>query len=350
MTQKFMPARTEKIDGYVFASPDMRGMLNKHGKPWTKRTIFLYNVQQVLYRKNKWHAKRRKPVSEATKSHRFNECRAMANDLHNLGFKIMLPTQFKQKHIKALTHYWEGREDLQPASVIQKVSILRTFLGWVDKETMLEQLTPEDMFAEPEKFKRNLVAKEDKSWSPSGNPVEIISKVMLDDERVGKQLMLSHLFGLRVKESWCFKPLRDYNEQEQVIFVRDGSKGGRPRTVLVSTPQQREFLEELCEFVNDKSESLIPRRRSLGSWRNYFYKVMNNNGISRKNGLVPHGLRHGYAHEQFEKHAGHPAAVKEQKKADDLNSIQERVARLLVSEQLGHSRESITSAYTGSYD
>lgn len=350
MTQKFTPARTEEVDGYVFASPDMRGMLNKHGKPWTKRTIFLYNVQQVLYRNNKWHAKRKKPVSEATKSHRFIECVAMANDLHNLGFRIMLPTQFKQKHVKALTRYWEGKEDLQPASVIQKVSILRTFLGWVGKSAVINTLTASDLYAEPEKFKRSLVADRDKSWVPAGNPIEIIQKVIEKDPRIGSQLMLSHLFGLRPKETWCFKPERDYDKTNQLLHVRDGSKGGRPRIVPVTSEGQREFLDSLAELTYDTNGSLIPKRTSLKAWKSRYYRVMNENGISKKNGLVPHGLRHGFAHSVYEQHAGHPAAVKEPERGQDFDAVQARIARLLVSEQLGHSRESITSAYTGNHD
>lgn len=349
MTNKFVPEKTEEVDGYVFASPEMRGLLNKHGKPWTKRTIFLYNVEQVLYRNNKWHAKRRKPVSEATKSHRFNECRSMANELHTLGFKIMLPTKFRQKHVKALTRYWEGKEDLQPASVIQKVSILRTFLGWVNKSPVIDNMTPADMFAEPDKFKRSLVAETDKSWDQNHDPIEIITKVTMDDERVGKQLMLSHLFGLRAKETWCFKPHRDYDADGKMIHVRSGSKGGRPRLVAVTTAKQREFLEELCDFVRERDDSLIPRRTGLSAWRNHYYKIVNRNGINRKNGLTPHGLRHGYAHNLYQQHAGHPAAVKESGKPDDFDKVQARIANLLVSEQLGHSRESITSAYTGKH-
>lgn len=350
MNQKFTPARTEEIDGYVFASPEMRGRLNKHGKPWTKRTIFLYNVQQVLYRNNKWHAKRKKPVSEATKSHRFNECRAMANDLHDLDFKIMLPTKIRQKHVKALTRYWEGRDDLQPASVIQKVSILRTFLGWVGKSGVINNLTPSDLFAEPEKFKRSLVADRDKSWTPAGDPKDIIRQIIEVEPAVGSQLMLSHLFGLRPKETWCFKPRRDYDDENQLLYVREGSKGGRPRIVPVLTEEQRAFLKDVCNMAYSVNDSLIPKRYSLAAWKSHYYRVMRDNGISKKNGLVPHGLRHGYAHNIYEQYAGHPAAVKEPEKRDDFDKVQARIANLLVSEQLGHSRESITSAYTGKHN
>src|SRR5690554_4638712 len=120
----FTPPKTVEVGEYVFAAPEMRGRLNRNGKPWTVRTIFVYNVLQVVYRHNKTHSKRSKPVSEKTKANRFNELRSMAHTLHDLGYRILLPTQITQKHVKALTHTWEAREDLKPASVVQKVSIL----------------------------------------------------------------------------------------------------------------------------------------------------------------------------------------------------------------------------------
>lgn len=349
MTRIYTPPRTVKVDGYVFASPEMRGIRNKRGKPWTRRTIFAYNVEQVLYKHNKWHAKRDKTVSNLTKQHRFVECRAMAHDLHNLGFKIMLPTAIRQKHVKALTHYWESKGDLKPSTILQKVSILRTFLGWIGRSIVIDQLTPADMFTEPEKFKRSLVADKDKSWDPVSDPVEVIERVMEKDRRVGSQLMLSHLFGLRPKETWCFKPRRDYDKEQRLIHIREGSKGGRPRTVPVVTQKQRDFLESLIELAYETSGSLIPPYKTLKAWKSHYYRITRECGVSRKNGLVPHGLRHGYAHAVYQQYSGHPAAVKATKKAEDFDAVQERIARLIVSEQLGHNRESITSAYTGNY-
>ena len=51
------------------------------------------------------------------------------------------------------------------------------------------------------------------------------------------------------------------------------------------------------------------------------------------------------------KRALHPAAVKDVPKlAREIDKIEERIARLMVSENLGHSRESISSAYIGRND
>ena len=347
----YTPPKPVVVGEYVFAAPEMRGRLNRNGKPWTVRTIFVYNVLQVLYRHNKTHAKKSKPVSEKTKANRFNECRAMAHDLHNLGYRILLPTQMTQKHVKALTRFWESRDDLKPASVVQKVSILRVFLGWMGKQGVMEFMSDKDMFANPEAMKREYVATVDKSWDDKTDVNELIERVMSDCKYTGRQLMLSHLFGLRAKESMLFRPRLDYDAEGKFIHVRRGTKGGRPRTLPVESEEQREYLEELISYCYDDNDSMIPRRSDPASWIKHYYRITKRNGISRETGITPHGLRHGYAQRLYERTTGHPAAVKDVPQLTrDIEMIEERIARLMVSENLGHSRESISSAYIGSYD
>mgnify|MGYP003664999903 CR=1 FL=1 len=282
------PSKVVEEVGCIFAHPDLKGRRHSNGGVYTARKLFSYNVSQVLYMNNKWHVKKRKPVSDATKYKRFTECQAMCHDLHNLGYKIILPTQLKQKHVKALTHYWEA-SGLNPATIVQKVSILRIFLTWIGKSDVMS--------------------------------------------------LLPH-------ESMLFRPAMDFDETTSVVHVRRGTKGGRPRIMLVETQEQKALLKELRSFCHDNQSSMIPVRADLGRWIKHYYRVCNRHGISRANGMTPHGLRHGYAHRLYEEKTGVvPAAVSGQK--EDMDAITDRIARLLVAEDLGHSRVSISSAYLG---
>tara|TARA_R110001606_G_scaffold247151_1_gene395213 strand:+ start:4301 stop:5347 length:1047 start_codon:yes stop_codon:yes gene_type:complete len=339
------PSKVVEEVGCIFAHPDLKGRRHSNGGVYTARKLFSYNVSQVLYMNNKWHVKKRKPVSDATKYKRFTECQAMCHDLHNLGYKIILPTQLKQKHVKALTHYWEA-SGLNPATIVQKVSILRIFLTWIGKSDVMSFLPHESMYKEPEKIKRSLVAKEDKSWDKKTDVLELIAGVETEDKFVSRQLLLSHFFGMRVKESMLFRPAMDFDETTSVVHVRRGTKGGRPRIMLVETQEQKALLKELRSFCHDNQSSMIPVRADLGRWIKHYYRVCNRHGISRANGMTPHGLRHGYAHRLYEEKTGVvPAAVSGQK--EDMDAITDRIARLLVAEDLGHSRVSISSAYLG---
>lgn len=344
-TELFRPPKVVEEVGCVFAHPDLKDRRHKNGRVYTARTLFLYNVAQVLYKNNKWHAKKRKPVSDKTKYKRFTECQAMAHDLHKLGYKIMLPTQLKQKHVKALTHYWEAK-GLNPGTIVQKVSILRIFLSWIGKSDVMEFLPHEAMFESPENITRSLIAKEDKSWDKKTDVLQLIASVETEDRYVARQLRLSHFFGMRVQEAMLFRPVMDYDEVSSVVHIRRGTKGGRPRIVLVETKEQKALLEALIAACHDKQSSMLPVRADLGKWVKHYYRVCNRHGISRANGMTPHGLRHGYAHRLYEEKTGVVAPVVSGQK-DDMDTITDKIARLLIAEDLGHSRVSISSAYLG---
>lgn len=141
----------------------------------------------------------------------------------------------------------------------------------------------------------------------------------------------------------------DYFTDKQYIYMKRGTKNGRPRITPVETELQRQFLEQLCETRLDRNSSMIPRMNELKKWIKHYYRVLNKCGVSRKNGITPHGLRHGYAHVVYEYVSGRPAPVlvASNEPLINIDPISDKVARRLVSERLGHSRVSIASAYIG---
>lgn len=340
-----LPKLTKQVGPYIFAAPEMKGLLNGHGKPWTTYTIGQYNIEQVLHRHNSYHSKRGKIVSEATKAHRWNECKAVMRTLLKLEYKIVLPTSISRKHIIALTRTWE-QEGYTASTVLQKVSILRTLLNWMGKEALIKQINKKELFLEPEQFKRVYATTEDKSWSGKKDILAIFASVAIEDRFVAIQLKLSHHFGLRVKEASRFKPYKDINEDESRLVITRGTKGGRPREIEIVTQEQRQLLQEAKSLCHDNNDSMIPRIKKQGAWLKHYYRVINRHGISRANGITSHGLRHGYAHRVYEQETGAlPKAVTGKKPI--VNTVKDRLARLIVSQHLGHNRESISSAYIG---
>ena len=78
--------------------------------------------------------------------------------------------------------------------------------------------------------------------------------------------------------------------------------------------------------------------------KNHYYHVLRSCRITRVDGLTGHGLRHGYANDRYQQLAGQPSPVRSGTTSDPDT---DQAARLEVAEELGHSRESVTTHYLG---
>lgn len=149
-------------------------------------------------------------------------------------------------------------------------------------------------------------------------------------------------FGLRAREAMQLRPyVADKGTYHEVT---DGTKGGRPRVVPISTPKQKELLERAKTFTASKLHSTRDPNRRLSQVKNHFYYVLRHCGITRKDGFTHHGLRHGYANQRYKEISGKDSPVQGGRM---INEEDDAVARKQVAEELGHSREGITSHYLG---
>jgi integrase len=82
----------------------------------------------------------------------------------------------------------------------------------------------------------------------------------------------------------------------------------------------------------------------LAQWKNHYYYVLRSCGITRENGITAHGLRHAYGNDRYKELSGQDSPVRGGKL---VNREDDRAARIQVAEELGHSRESITTHYLG---
>lgn len=265
--------------------------------------------------------------------------------LRALGYRLSSVRSFREKHMKALVTVWD-KEGLAPATIQNRISIFRTFSGWIGKAGMITEAT--HYVEDPNRVKRSYKATVDKSWSAKGvDPLERIQEIELFDKHVAVQLRVICAFGLRVQEGVRFQPHRADKGAE--IEVIHGTKGGKQRTVPIQTPEQRKILDEAKTFVgyHAPNRSLASRYLNLAQAIHRFYYTMKRFGITiAQLGVTPHGLRHEYANDRFEDEAGVPSPVRGGD-SREISGVSDVLARTRVSAELGHVRTSITSAYLG---
>jgi integrase len=314
----------------------------RHSRYRGKRAQALASLNRLLAEHIRYDAKHKKVISNATKADRRQILSQAIRDLHAAGYKIEDVRHFGLRHAQVLAALWESRE--YSASTLQKrFSVLAVFCRWIGKPGMLGD--PRMLLRDPTRYDRTYQARWDKSWEGQGFDVaEVLAKVQAKDPVVALQLQLEAAFGLRTQEAMLLRP--HLADQGEWLAVNWGTKGGRPRRVPIETPQQRQVLDAGKRQAPHKESSTIPARYPLKAWKHHYYYVLRCCGITREQGLVAHGLRHGYAHRRYETLAGQPCPVRGGK-SSDLSREADKAARVGVSHALGHARASITNAYCG---
>ena len=70
-----------------------------------------------------------RPLSSEPRQVRERQLAAIANQLHELGFRQLQATSLKQKHIRALVEHWQG-QNLSAGTIKNRMSCLR---WWAEK-------------------------------------------------------------------------------------------------------------------------------------------------------------------------------------------------------------------------
>lgn len=264
--------------------------------------------------------------------------------LNKSGYKLRNVKNFGPTHMKILAKHWESKP-LSPSTIQLRFCVFRTFCTWIGKKGMVGDAA--EYLDNPDVAKRVYVSNKDKGWMAKGVAImPKITEAYKKDEKVGIQLLLMWAFGLRARESWQLQPV--VADQAYQLHVTHGSKNGKPRMVYVRNDWQRQVITIAKSHINDSTGSLTPSDKQRRQWDDHFYYVLRSVGISRKEGLVAHGLRHDHANDLYKELSGvdSPARGGAQAVDESLYKIIE-FTRQVVSNQLGHVRESITGAYCG---
>ncbi|KSS47670.1 integrase domain-containing protein [Pseudomonas aeruginosa] len=273
---------------------------------------------------------RNRDGSYNTQADRMRSLLLVARQLREAGFRQMKASSLKGKHVHTLLDRWRG-EGLSSGTIKNRLSHLRWWAEKIGKAGIL----PSDntQLGVPE---RRYVTNISKAREPDDRLAKIT------DPHVRVSLRLQAAFGLRREESIKFQP-RHADGGDHIAIKGSWAKGGRDRTVPITTPEQRAVLDEAHRLAG--SGSLIPAHKTYNQQRHVYDGHCKAAGLSNM-----HGLRHRYAQMRYEALTGWKAPAAGGP-AQALFSASQRTidqhARQQISRELGHERLKVTSIYLG---
>ena len=266
-----------------------------------------------------------------TRVGRERQLSAIANQLHELGFRQLKASSLKQKHVQALVDQWL-KQKLSPGTIKNRMSCLRWWAEKVNKRAVVA--SSNDFYGIPD---RQFVSERSKAKDLSKEQL-----AQVKDQHVRMSLRLQEAFGLRREEALKLQP-RWADRGEYLQLKASWTKGGRERTVPIRTIEQRTVLEEAQRLAG--LGSLIPRDRSYIEQLRIYERPTANAGLSKM-----HGLRHAYAQQRYLELTGWPSPHAGGPGKKDLTPTQQQADqqdRMAISRELGHVREQITAVYLG---
>lgn len=167
-------------------------------------------------------------------------------------------------------------------------------------------------------------------------------------ERAASVIELARDLGLRQKEA-ALLDARDALDQARrtgKCNITEGTKGGRGREVDRLVPVSNNALATLerAAAVQDAGRNLIPENHSWAQFSAHVKGValpaLRNEGL----GTI-HDLRAAYACQRYAERTGHQAPVIEGRRTATRDD--DRKARQVITEELGHGRIDVVSEYVG---
>lgn len=232
---------------------------------------------------------RRKQIEKRTRDNREIVLYSGFTQLNSLGIRLQSTRDFRENHLKALISTWET-DGLSNSTIRTRISIFRTFAGWIGKAGMIRADYNYILKPSP----KNRSCEVDMSWSAKGiDALAHIEQIRCFDEHVAMQLRVIYAFRLHVQEAIFFKP--HLVDRGTGIQVTRGIRGGKQRTIPIETTAQREVLDDAKTFVGLQApyRSLAHPRLSMEQSIARFYYVMKVHGITRKQlGVTANGLSH----------------------------------------------------------
>lgn len=312
-----------------------------------KRARMHRAISKIIYEPNKKRVNGNVSSFE-TRKNREKILHTCFNDLYDLDFKIENPFNLKPHHVETLCQYSYYRKNLALTTIVNRLSVLRIFCRWIGKAGMVKPLFTYLPDVPRSQLKIQKAAEESNSWF--SNNVDIFTKFEIAknlDFKFYLMLRAALGFGLRRKEAIGLCPW-EADCGEYLHLTR--TKNGRVRDVLIRTPEQRELLDLIKKHIPDGEHLgwVKTKENKKASWK-YSLKryddCMQLIGISKNNAnATGHGLRSQFAENEMLILGHIPPTLSGNRKVEN-----NKQARHNLSQQTGHNRISVTTAYCGAY-
>jgi site-specific recombinase XerD len=253
-----------------------------------------------------------------------------SNDLVTLGYGLRHIKGLQEKHITAVLKSWM-KSKVQNSTLKNRTAALRFLCKCINKPSIIKSNDGMGI------GKRKYLPTENKAihnpdFSKITNPYVYVS------------LQLQRVFGLRREEAIKIKP-HMADKHQYLELSSSWCKGGRSRIIPINTEEQHYWLEQAKMQAGKFGNSLIPEKKKYINQRDIYDKQAQRAGLRNL-----HGLRHAYAQNRYKELTGWNAPIAGGPRLRQLTLEQKYIdhqARMIISEDLGHSRKFITSNYLG---
>ena len=268
--------------------------------------------------------------SFATQADRFHMLAQFAKDLVSGSYKLRDIRGLKQKHILAVVKSWQEK-GLSNSTIKNRTAAIRNLCGKINKSNIVPSNKQMEIG--------------NRRYTPKINrAIHNPDFAKISNTYIRISLELQRVFGLRREESIKIKPIIA-DKGEKLELLSSWCKGGRGRAIPIKTDEQRYWLEEAKKLVRNYDESLIPKHKTYIQQRCVYDKQVLRAGLKNL-----HGLRHAYAQRRYKELTSWDAPINggliSRKLTINQKNIDHQV-RLILTEELGHSREQITVNYLG---
>lgn len=245
---------------------------------------------------------------------------AAARMLHQ-KFGLQKWENLKAKHVEHIVETWKS-QDRGRRAIEEKLWNLRWLVRKIGKANLMPRSNRElGVEPGPRYTRAGMVI-------PDTKLEEILAKVT--EPRLRTAILMGKYLGLRFREAMLFRPWRDFDGER--LWLKRGTKGGRPRYLFLHNARQREVIEAARALVSGEAALIPPEARTFKFWAGKCYDRLRAVGVGRETDVLFHDLRRTYANDRMDYLT----------KVKGLDPV---AADRIVTRELGHARGEVLRWY-----